>query len=53
MEAEHRRNHEALARTSRNGTLVIAERSGHHVQLEQPDLVVASIQQVSTGASRK
>ena len=45
LEAEHRREQEATARMSRRGRLIVAERSGHHVQLEQPDLVVAAIRE--------
>ena len=50
--AEHRAEHEALARMSRRGKLVVAERSGHHVQLEQPDLVAGVIQDVVTAFAR-
>ncbi len=44
--AEHRRDHEALAALSRNGKLVVAKRSGHHIQLDEPDLVIQSIREV-------
>lgn len=46
LEAEHRKDQTALAAQSRRGRLVIAEHSGHHVQLQQPQLVVSIIQQV-------
>jgi hypothetical protein len=38
--------HAALAALSRRGKHVIAERSGHHVQIEQPELVASLIQDV-------
>lgn len=44
--AEHRRGHTALATMSRNGKLIIAARSGHHVQLDEPELVIKSIRDV-------
>jgi pimeloyl-ACP methyl ester carboxylesterase len=50
LEAEHRRDHAAVAALSRKGKQIIATRSGHHVQLDEPALVVSSIQQV-LGAS--
>jgi pimeloyl-ACP methyl ester carboxylesterase len=46
LEAEHRKEHEALATLSTTGKLVVAEHSGHHVQLDEPQLVVSVIQQV-------
>lgn len=52
LEEEHRRDHAAIAAMSRRGQLVVAEHSGHHVQLDQPDLVVEAIRQVAT-APRK
>jgi pimeloyl-ACP methyl ester carboxylesterase len=45
-EAEHRRDHAAMAELSRKGKLVIAARSGHHVQLDEPELVIQSIREV-------
>jgi pimeloyl-ACP methyl ester carboxylesterase len=50
LEAEHRAGHEAMARLSRKGRLVVAERSGHHVQLDQPELIVTVIQEVVAAA---
>jgi len=38
-----------LASLSTNSTQIIATRSGHSIQLEQPDLVIAAIKQVLTG----
>jgi pimeloyl-ACP methyl ester carboxylesterase len=41
-----------LAGRSSRGRLVVAERSGHYIQLEQPDLVVAAIRQVVESVRR-
>jgi pimeloyl-ACP methyl ester carboxylesterase len=43
FEEEHRRDHAAMAAMSRNGKLIVATRSGHHVQLDEPELVVKAI----------
>ena len=51
-EDEHRKDHAAVATMSRQGKLVVATKSGHHVQLDEPELVVATIKQV-VGASSK
>lgn len=51
-EEEHRRDHVAVAAMSRNGKLVIAVTSGHHVQLDQPDLVIKAIQDVLAAARK-
>jgi pimeloyl-ACP methyl ester carboxylesterase len=45
-EEERTKEYVALATLSTRGTHVIAAQSGHHVQLEQPDLVVAAIRRV-------
>ena len=45
-EADRRRDFAAVAALSRNGKQVIAERSGHHVHLDQPDLVISTIRDV-------
>ena len=44
--AEHRREHEAIARLSRRGQLIVATQSGHHVQIDEPRLVVTTIREV-------
>ena len=46
LEDSHRRDHETLASMSRKGKLIVAEHSGHHIQLQEPELVVASIREV-------
>ena len=35
-----------MAQLSRRGTLIVAEHSGHHIQLDEPTLVVTTIQEV-------
>jgi hypothetical protein len=44
--AERRHAHQAIASASRQGRWVLAERSGHHVQIDQPDVVIAAIRDV-------
>jgi pimeloyl-ACP methyl ester carboxylesterase len=46
FEEDHRRDHEKLASLSRRGKLIVAARSGHHIHLQEPELVVASIREV-------
>jgi pimeloyl-ACP methyl ester carboxylesterase len=52
LEEEHRRDHAAIAAMSRNGKLVVATRSGHHVQLDEPELVINSIREVLAAARK-
>src|SRR5262247_2344492 len=52
FEAEHRRDHAAMAAMSRNGKLIVATRSGHHVQLDEPELVIKAIRD-ALAAARK
>ena len=53
FEAEHRSDQEAIAALSTGGRLIVAAKSGHHVQLDEPDLVVSSIREVFEAASRR
>ena len=46
MEEEHRQDHQTQAAMSRRGKLVVAAHSGHHIQLQQPELVIAAIREV-------
>jgi pimeloyl-ACP methyl ester carboxylesterase len=46
LEEEHRRDHTAIASMSRNGRLIVAANSGHHVQIEEPELVIKSIREI-------
>jgi hypothetical protein len=48
----HRADHAALAALSRRGRQIIAQRSGHHVQLEDPELVARLIRETVTVVSR-
>ena len=52
FQAERRQEHAALAALSRNGRHLVASRSGHHVQLDEPVLVVGAIRQVIAAAAK-
>jgi pimeloyl-ACP methyl ester carboxylesterase len=52
LEAEHRKAHATMAMLSRRGKLVVAEHSGHHVQLDEAQLVVTTIQETVIGTSK-
>ena len=45
-EEERKRDQAALVSLSRNGKQVIAVRSGHHIPLDEPDLVVGAIREM-------
>jgi pimeloyl-ACP methyl ester carboxylesterase len=49
---EHRRDHATVAAMSRQGKLIVAARSGHHVQLDEPELVIQSIREVLAAARK-
>lgn len=49
---EHKKRQAALASLSSTGKQVIATRSGHHIPLDQPDVVVTAIRDVLTAAAR-
>jgi len=51
-EEEHRKDHASVATMSRQGKLIVATKSGHHVQLDEPDLVVTTIKQVVASARK-
>lgn len=51
LEAEHRSDQAAMAAWSRWGKQITAARSGHHVQLDEPALVVTTIREL-VAASR-
>lgn len=53
LAAEKRRQKEGLASLSTRGRVVVAARSGHHVQLEEATLVVEALRQVITSARRR
>ena len=46
LEAEHRSDQAAMVAWSSRGTQIIAGGSGHHVQLDEPALVIATIRDV-------
>jgi hypothetical protein len=46
IEEKHKRDHAVIAAMSRSGKLVIAAHSGHHVQLDEPELVIKSVREV-------
>jgi pimeloyl-ACP methyl ester carboxylesterase len=48
VEQQHREDLAAIAARSRRGRIVIAASSGHHVQLEEPDVVVRAIRDVTS-----
>jgi pimeloyl-ACP methyl ester carboxylesterase len=50
--AEHRADHEAVAKLSRNGRLIVATKSGHHVQIDEPELVVNAIREIIAATRR-
>jgi hypothetical protein len=52
FEEERKKEHAELASLSRKGTHLIAARSGHHVQLDEPDLVVAVIRRIVAAPRR-
>lgn len=51
LEADHRRDHTAIAAMSRRGKLVVALHSGHHVQIDEPGLVIGAIRDVLAEAA--
>lgn len=51
-EEEHNRDQAELVALSRIGKQVVAKRSGHHIPLDEPELVVAAIRDVIAAARR-
>jgi pimeloyl-ACP methyl ester carboxylesterase len=51
-ETEHTRDQAALVALSGIGKQVVAKRSGHHIPLDEPDLVVAAIRDALSAATR-
>jgi pimeloyl-ACP methyl ester carboxylesterase len=52
LEAEHRRDHATMAAMSRNGKLIIADHSGHHIQIDEPELVIKAIRDTLAGTRK-
>jgi pimeloyl-ACP methyl ester carboxylesterase len=46
VEKAWREGQEALANSTPQGRLIVAEQSGHFIHTDQPDLVIASIREV-------
>jgi pimeloyl-ACP methyl ester carboxylesterase len=46
LSEEKRKQKQDLAGLSRNGKAIISEKSGHHIQLEDPEVVVRAIREV-------
>jgi pimeloyl-ACP methyl ester carboxylesterase len=51
-EEDHKRDQASLVGLSRVGKQVIAQRSGHHVPLDEPELVIRTIREVLAAARR-
>lgn len=51
-EEEHNKDQAALVALSRVGKQVVAKRSGHHIPLDEPDVVVAAIRDVLAAVRR-
>lgn len=45
-EEERRRAFAVLAAMSHNGKVIVATKSGHHVHLQQPELVIAAVREI-------
>jgi pimeloyl-ACP methyl ester carboxylesterase len=52
LEDEHRKDHTAIAALSSRGKLIVAGESGHHEQLDEPQLVTSAIQEVISAAGK-
>ena len=50
MDEAHTRTQVALTQGSQNAEQIVAEDSGHYIQVEQPDLVIDAIRQVAEAA---
>jgi pimeloyl-ACP methyl ester carboxylesterase len=53
LQEEKRRQKTELANLSRNSKVIVAEKSGHHIQLDSPDLVVEAIRQVVESVQKR
>jgi pimeloyl-ACP methyl ester carboxylesterase len=53
QEQDHKRLQAALARLSRNSRQLVVEKSGHHIQLDQPEAVVDAVRRVVTAVREK
>jgi pimeloyl-ACP methyl ester carboxylesterase len=48
-EAERRKDFEVVAGLSRRGKLIVADKSAHHIHLQQPELVIAILRDMTKG----
>jgi hypothetical protein len=53
LEAERKRMQSDLLNLSRNSKQIIAANSGHHIQLDEPEVVIKAIQQVIDAVQRR
>jgi pimeloyl-ACP methyl ester carboxylesterase len=51
-EADRKADFARIAAASRRGRLLVAGKSGHHIQLQQPDLVISTIREMLGQANR-
>jgi pimeloyl-ACP methyl ester carboxylesterase len=52
-EQERRKNQAAMTGLSRNSKQILAKQSGHHIHVEEPDLVIDAIRQVTEAINKK
>ncbi len=50
---EKRKQKAELASLSRNSKVIVTEKSGHHIQLDEPELVVSAVRQVVESARHR
>jgi hypothetical protein len=53
LEAERKRMQSDLLNLSRNSKQIIAANSGHHIQLDEPEVVIKAIRQVIDAIQRR
>lgn len=52
LEEAHKQDQVAMALLSRNGKQLIATHSGHHIQLDEPELVIQTIRGLVSSISK-
>jgi len=52
MQQDHARSQAAMARLSRNGKQIVATESGHHVHIDQPQLVTDAIRDLLAASTK-
>lgn len=52
MEDDHTQSQAAMAKLSRNGRQIVAKESGHHVHIDQPDLVTSAVRDLLAATLR-